>query len=154
FAGQQISVSGTQNNNGTYEVDGVSDTTLTLTPAAMLTDETAAGTEITNLHGNLNGIAGVVFINGNGADTLNVDDTGDTTNSAPLFTGSATFNAASHTITRTSGSFLADGFRLGLQILVSGTQSNNGSLTIVSVSATVLTVASSPDLADETADGA
>jgi hypothetical protein len=153
-AGQQVSVSGTQNNNGTYQIASVSDTTLTLTPAAQLTDETAAGTKITNLHGNLNGIVGPVFINGSGTDTLNVDDTGATTNSAPVFTGPATFDATARTITRTSGSFLADGFTAGQQVLVSGTQSNNGSLTILSVSATVLTVASSPDLANETADSA
>jgi hypothetical protein len=141
-AGQQISISGTQGNNGTYQIQSVSDTTLTLTSSAMLADETAADAEITNLHGTLGGIVGSVWVNGSGHDTVNVDDTGDTQNSLPMFTGALVFDAQALTIARTAGSFVDDGFRAGEQILVSGTASNNGAYQILSVSASALYLAS------------
>jgi hypothetical protein len=153
-AGQQISVSGTQSNNGTYQIQSVTATVLTLTPSAMLTDETAAGARITNLHGDLNGIVGKVNVLGSGLDTLNVDDTGETTSSQPVFTGSITFDATARSITRDSGDFLADGFKAGQTILVSGTDNNNGSFLIKSVSATTIILADSSTVASETAASA
>jgi hypothetical protein len=137
-AGQQIVVSGTQSNNGSYQIQSVTDITLTLTSSAQLTDETAAGAKITNLHGTLLPMVGPVTVNGGGDDTLNVDDTGDSRNSLPVFTGSVAFEAKALTVARAAGSFVADGFRAGEQILVSGTASNDGAYQIQSVSASTL----------------
>jgi hypothetical protein len=137
-AGQRISVSGTQGNNGTYQILSVSATTLTLTSSAMLTDETAADAEITYRHSTVAGIVGQVWVEGSGHDTVNVDDTGDTLNSRPTFTGAVTFDAVALTIKRAAGSFLTAGFTAGEQILVSGTASNDGAYQIRRVTASTL----------------
>jgi len=52
------------------------------------------------------------------------------------------FNATGNTITRSSGSWLTDGFRADDVIEVIGTASNNASFTVTAVTATVLTVTS------------
>ncbi len=60
------------------------------------------------------------------------------------------FAAAGDTITRNTGSWVTDGFRVGMDVTVAGSVSNNGSKgTVVTVTTTVLTVSSSPGLADE-----
>lgn len=46
------------------------------------------------------------------------------------------------TITASSGSFVSDGYVVGMKLTVTGTSSNNGTFTIISVSATVITVSS------------
>jgi hypothetical protein len=58
---------------------------------------------------------------------------------------------ANDTITASSGSFITDGFLAGQTITVTGTTSNNGVFTINAggVTATVLTLSGSDDLADE-----
>lgn len=58
-----------------------------------------------------------------------------------------TFATAGDTITASSGDFEADGLRIGHTITVAGTASNNGTLTITNLSATVITVAE--NLTDE-----
>jgi hypothetical protein len=66
------------------------------------------------------------------------------------FTGAATsvpvtltFSASGHTITRTGGSFITDGFVIGQQVIGAGSASNNGAIGVLTgVSATVLTFAS------------
>lgn len=57
-------------------------------------------------------------------------------------TPTLTFDATAHTITRSVGSFISDGFAVGDEFTVAGTTSNNGSYTISSLSATVITLAS------------
>lgn len=57
------------------------------------------------------------------------------------------FVAAADTITRNTGSWVADGFKVGMQITIDGTASNDGTHTVVTVTPTVLTVGNT--LADE-----
>jgi len=58
---------------------------------------------------------------------------------------------AKDTITRTTGSFLTDGFAAGDVIRVSGSTSNDGSYTIYSVTALVITLIATDDLTAEVA---
>jgi hypothetical protein len=51
-----------------------------------------------------------------------------------------TFDATGDTITRSSGSFLTDGFHVGMEVTIDGTASNDGEYTVEDVSATVLTL--------------
>lgn len=63
-----------------------------------------------------------------------------TTGASMSAPGSLTFAAAGHTITRSSGSFISDGFQIGQTVTVAGSASNNGNLgALTGVSATVLT---------------
>jgi hypothetical protein len=50
------------------------------------------------------------------------------------------FNAASKAISASTGSYLTDGYTIGDVIIVTGTSSNNGYFSILSVAATVMTV--------------
>jgi hypothetical protein len=60
------------------------------------------------------------------------------------------FVAAADTITRNTGSWVDDGFVVGMSVTIAGTASNNGVKgLVVTVTATVLTLASSPGLVDE-----
>lgn len=54
-----------------------------------------------------------------------------------------TFANSGSTITASSGDFTSDGYYAGMKLTVAGTSSNNGDFTIISVSATVLTVSES-----------
>lgn len=58
-----------------------------------------------------------------------------------------TFAASGDTITRNSGSWVTDGFHVGMTVTIDGTVSNDGEYTVEAVSATVLTLQL---LADET----
>jgi hypothetical protein len=53
------------------------------------------------------------------------------------------------TITRDAGSFITDGFKAGMTITVTGSASNNGTYTIATVGALVLTLDDGDDLAAE-----
>lgn len=60
------------------------------------------------------------------------------------------FAATGDTITRATGSWVTDGFRVGMTITIEGTSNNDGGEHVVTnVASTVLTVASSPGLVDE-----
>lgn len=59
-----------------------------------------------------------------------------------------TFADTGDTITASSGSFVSDGYEIGMTLTVAGTSSNNGTFTITNVTATVITV-EADDLADE-----
>lgn len=62
--------------------------------------------------------------------------------------------AAAKTFTRSAGSYLTDGFAAGQSVTTSGfTGGNNGTFTIESVTATVMTMTSSTGLADEAGGG-
>lgn len=57
---------------------------------------------------------------------------------------------AADTITRSAGSFVADGWKVGMVVTISGTANNNGTGHVVSaVTASVLTVGAAPGLATE-----
>ncbi|HEU5480421.1 MAG TPA: hypothetical protein VFU90_11335, partial [Candidatus Tumulicola sp.] len=67
------------------------------------------------------------------------------TTSVATVTGSPglVFAAAGHTITRSAGSFLTEGFAVGQNVTISGTASNNGNVGPIStLTATVMTFAS------------
>lgn len=51
-----------------------------------------------------------------------------------------TFNQAGRTITASSGSFITDGFVIGMNVVAAGFSSNNGTYMILTVTATVLTL--------------
>lgn len=57
--------------------------------------------------------------------------------------------AADDTITRNTGSWVTDGFKVGMTITIDGTASNDGDHVVTVVTALVMTVASSPGLALE-----
>ena len=64
----------------------------------------------------------------------------------PLFTGSVTINSATSTITRSTGSFIADGFAVGQTLVVKGAGATNDNRTttayvISAVTATTITLA-------------
>jgi hypothetical protein len=79
-------------------------------------------------------------------------DTDDLIDEGPIGTvsivgeASLTFAAGSDAVTRSSGSWLEDGFRIGDSVVVTGTASNDGTYTVAAVNATVL------DLGDGLAD--
>src|SRR5690606_29656496 len=66
--------------------------------------------------------------------------------------GTLTFNETNDTITRSGGSWISDGFRVGPTVTVDGTASNDGSFTIVTLTATVMTLESGDVAAAETPD--
>lgn len=53
-----------------------------------------------------------------------------------------TFASSGNTCTASSGSFITDGYKVGMVLTVAGTSSNNGTYTITAVTATVITVSS------------
>jgi hypothetical protein len=57
--------------------------------------------------------------------------------------------ATGDTITRAAGSWVTDGFAVGDTVTITGTVSNNKSVTIKTLSATIITVADTDDLIDE-----
>jgi len=61
----------------------------------------------------------------------------------------AEVGASADTVTRSSGSWIADGFAVGMWVVITGTAGNNVSGVIASLSATVLTFGTTPDLAAE-----
>lgn len=75
------------------------------------------------------------------------------TSSLPYTTGaiSLVYSASARTITRSSGSFITNGFKQGNNIIVTSTVRNNGSFTIQSVTARVITVITGNALVNETA---
>jgi hypothetical protein len=60
-----------------------------------------------------------------------------------LFTGSVTFNTTAKTITRSSGSWINDGFAAGMQIRLGPGGTNPGDYTIATLTATVMTLTTS-----------
>lgn len=104
--GDQITITGTASNNGTYNIVAVSATVISVGIGVyFVTEVTAAGTVI--------GHPGLVFA------------------------------ASGHTVTRNTGSWLADGFAIGDVPTFAGTVSNNAlALAITALTATVMTFAS------------
>ena len=103
--GQSIEVTSAGTNNGTYLVDEVTDTTLTLSFAETLTTNTASG----------------VTVSGPG------------------------------TIIRSQGTWYADGYRAGDQIMVSNTNLNDQTFTIAEINGALLILDDSVPIFDEVA---
>jgi|GEM_PF-1631462 len=136
------------------EVGGTGDT-ITRSAGSYLTDGFRDGDYITvtgavasagvnNVSGAVATVAGSVLTMGS------TDLAAEVLSSGGLIVGSPalTFSASGHTITRSRGSYLADGFRVGDSVTVTGTASNNVTKTITALTATVMTFAAG--LADET----
>lgn len=68
---------------------------------------------------------------------VSYDTIGDLSGDTPAF-------ATTSTITRTTGSFVTDGFIVGSSVVVYGSTSNDGSYVLTSVTATTLTVSGTP----------
>jgi hypothetical protein len=114
--GMRLRVRGTTNNDGAYLITGVAATTLTLGDADVLVAE-----------GPLSSAA-----------TL---DASDGPAERVTASGGRTLTFASgKTITASSGSWINDGYEAGHRIKVTGSASNDSMFTVVSVTATVLTV--------------
>ena len=71
-------------------------------------------------------------------------------NEASTGSTSLTYDVTGRTITRVSGSFITDGFTAGSTITVIGTDSNDGTYTILYVVALVITLISTDTLVTET----
>ena len=104
--GQSITVSGSTNNNGTYLIGSVTDLAITLTTGSFLTTETSDGAKLTGSAAHSSGPE-LTFQNGG----TKVD-----------------------TIERSFGSWIAEGFREGQEIIIAGTGSNDGTYTVAAVS--------------------
>jgi len=118
--GRKIIIENSGDNDGTYTVAAVTATALTLSANDRLTDETLSeGVSVSEVQAYLWSTSpGLVF---------------------------AENGAAPDTITRNSGSWIADGFVAGMTIDVSGTAANDNFYTIASISADGLTLTLSSD---------
>ncbi len=132
------------------EVGGTADT-ITRAGGSWITDGFAVGDTIVVSGSASNNVTAVVVTVSATVLTLGADDL------APEVTSAATVKAYSTltfdeagTITRSSGSFVADGFKVGTTATIEGSTSNDGELELEGVSATVLTVGAD-DLVDEVA---
>jgi hypothetical protein len=119
-AGQQITVRGTTNDDLTYTIaaGGVTTLTLTLTVSNHLTPEGPETATISADVGTINKITDV-------KKTLAV---------------SFAQNATGDTISRSTGSWISDGYVAGHTIAVTGTTANNGTFTIANVTDLILTL--------------
>lgn len=81
-------------------------------------------------------------------DTDDLIDEGPTAGVVITATTGLTFSDAADTIVRSDGSWLTDGFRVGDEVTVADSVSNNGTFTVSAVTALTLTLGAG-DLADE-----
>ncbi len=135
----------TGNPSLTFAEVGATGDTITRATGSWLADGFVAGdyiqitnTSLNNISGKITGVSATVL-------TLDTADVAvETTSLAVVVTQpTLTFDSAAHTITRNRGSWLDDGFRIGDIPTVSGSASNNATLTAVTnVTATVMTFAS------------
>lgn len=134
----------------TFAEVGATGDTVTRSGGSWIADGFAIGDHVTFVGTASNNVTGVIA--NLTALVLTLDDT-DLEAEGPVSNVTATavpglvFAAAGDTITRNRGSWLADGFRPGDVVTVTGTASNNVTLAAVTVTATVLTLANG--LADE-----
>ena len=133
-AGMIIKVTGTTSNNGSFEIDEISGTTIYLNKNNSLTDETKTGAAVKSYN----------------PCSINVH-----TNS---MTGSPSLNFAHiyggrDTITRSAGSWLTDGFLEGQTITITGAGANSGTYQIATISSDGKTIALSTKYNVTTATG-
>lgn len=116
--------------------------TISAAAAATVTFSARAAAVYTSTGANVEGHVGGSVGSGSGPQAPPATTTGAVT--------TISFDGATSTITRSSGSFLSDGFQVGDRIEVSGSASNDlGTLTIAAVTSTTITV-EEPLLVDET----
>lgn len=130
----------------TFAEVGVSGDTITRATGSWITDGFTAGDTIVITGSTSNNITAVIASLTATAITLGSEDLTPETTSAATVTAYATLTfaevgATGDTITRSSGSWVADGFKVGMTGTISGTVLNNGSdFDITAVTATVLTL--------------
>lgn len=135
------------------EVGGTGDT-ITRSSGSFITDGFAAGmiVKVTgSASNNVTGAIATVTASTLTLDTTDLVDEGPVSNVAIEASAGLTFaevGATGDTITRSAGSWLADGFRAGDVVTVLGTASNNVTGAVTTVTASVLTFGST-DLAAE-----
>lgn len=107
--------------------------TVSAAAAATVTFSARAAAVYTSTGANVEGHTGGSVGSGSGPQAPATSTTGALTD--------ISFDGTTSTITRASGSFLADGFAVGDRIVVSGSSSNDGgTLTIAAVTSTTITV--------------
>jgi hypothetical protein len=128
----------------TFAEVGVTGDTITRAAGSFITDGFIVGDTIrvtgsasNNVTGAVTGVTATVLTLG----TTDLAAEGPVTNVAITSEPTLTFSATGHTITRSRGSWLDDGFRVGDSITVTGSASNNYTKTLTAVTATVLTFA-------------
>lgn len=101
------------------------------------------GTASNNVSGKITGVTATVL-------TLDTTDLAAETiaTEVPRITCEASFVFATTTITRNTGSWIAEGFAVGDTVTIAGTASNNGTAIITTLSATVMTCAASTFVAE------
>lgn len=141
----------------TFAEVGATGDTITRAAGSWVTDGFAVGDVITitgtasnNVTGPITAVTATVLTMGSTDLTAEVTSAGTVEAAAGLTF--AEVGATGDTITRSSGSWVADGFVPGMTITVDGSASNDGEYTLSAVSATVLTLADG-DLVDEAGVG-
>jgi hypothetical protein len=128
------------------EVGGTGDT-ITRATGSFITDGFAVGQILTisDTPGGTNNVTGVSKITGVTALvlTLGSDDLAAQGPVAATIVGepSLTFANSGDTVTRSEGSWFADGFRVGQTVTIDGTASSDGDAIITALTATVMTIA-------------
>ena len=131
--------------NTTFLEVGATGDTITRSAGSFVTDGFVAGDTIRVTGSASNNVSGVPASFTATVITLNTTDLANEGPVADVVITSEptlTFDATGDTITRNRGSWLADGFRVGDSVTISGTVSNNVTKTITALSATVMTFAS------------
>ncbi|MCA9138153.1 MAG: hypothetical protein KDB00_15385, partial [Planctomycetales bacterium] len=165
--GQYVTVSTESQNAGSYLVTEVSDNELVLQDGLSLIDETLAGVDISVAptitrnsgswlaDGFLDGQS--IRISGSNQNDgeykiLSADDSRLTLRPDTILRDETASNVlvdADDTISRSEGSWRADGFRPGQTITVSGTVANDGEYEVIAVDATTLTLRGGSNLTNE-----
>lgn len=139
----------------TFAEVGATGDTITRTAGSFITDGFQVGDLVTisNTPSGTNDFVGAAAIIGVTATVLTLD-TDDLEDQGPVTATitaqrSVTFDNAGETLTLSGGSWLDDGFRVGQEVTIADSVSNNGTFTIQSLSATVMTLDTGDVSADE-----
>lgn len=137
----------------TFAEVGATGDTITRATGSFVTDGFAVGDWITvsgsasnNVSGKITNVTATVLT----LDTADLVNEGPTVAGAVAITGEPSFIFATpaQTITRNSGSWIAEGFAVGDTVTISGTASNDGTAVITTLSATVMTCSASSFVAE------
>jgi len=139
--------------NVTFAEVGATGDTITRASGSWITDGFATG-DILTISGSASNdatLAAAATVTSATVVTLDTDDLvaeGPVANVTITGEASLTFSDAADTIVRSSGSWLADGFRIGDVVTIADSVSNNGAFTVTDVTAATLTLEAN-DLANE-----
>ncbi|MDX9755232.1 MAG: hypothetical protein RBU29_14800, partial [bacterium] len=121
--GKLVSILGSEANDGIYRIDAISadGKTITLNTSGLVTNDSDQNVVMSLLKGNISGNPTLTF----------------SSNAALQGTTNLTFNKTNNTLTRSSGSWIDDGFEVAQTLLYNGGSSdpNNGLYPIDSISA-------------------